>query len=253
MAILNVIFKMLPCKECFECQLTLVDDYSKRMGCASYLSLQCKSCTWTEVFYTSEKVGHYFQVNRRMVYAMRSVGCGLSAMQRFFCSTMNMPPPIGTKPYASHTKTILRPAKDVAESTSNDAAKEIHDLSNQETDEEGIVKAAISCDGTWQRRGFSSLHGRVLDVGPLSKFCNKCKQYMKVVKIRWKVHCGKQNMHLVVNQTTVDLHWPWNQEEPREFLIAQSALTVFNIMNFTEMVIVKVLVQRPTKMSMVWL
>lgn len=184
MAILSIMFKMLPCKECFDCELTLVDDITQRMGYASCLALQCKTCGWTETFYTSERVGHYFQVNRRMVYAMRSIGCGLSAMKRF-CTTMNMPPPVGTKPYARHTKAILRAAKDVAEMSTNDAAKEIHNSKTQNAKE--IVKTAVSCDGTWQRRGFSSLHGcvtaismetgKVLDVEPLSKVCQQCKKH----------------------------------------------------------------------------
>ena len=49
------------------------------------------------------------------------------------------------------------------------------------------MKAAASYDGTWQRRGFSSLHGcvaaismengKVLDVEPLSKVCKVCKKH----------------------------------------------------------------------------
>ena len=37
-----------------------------------------------------------------------------------------MPPLVGQKPYASHTKAILRALKDVAEQTTKDAAAEIH-------------------------------------------------------------------------------------------------------------------------------
>ena len=184
MAILHNIFKMLPCKNCLEFELTLVNDITQRMGCASCYSLQCNNCRWTETFYTSGQVGHFFEVNRRIVYAMRSIGCGLTAIKRF-CTTMNMPPPLGTKPFARHTKAILRAVKDVAESSINDAAKEIHNSKSQDDDE--IVKTAISCDGTWQRRGFSSLHGcvtaismetgKILDIEPLSKVCHPCKKH----------------------------------------------------------------------------
>jgi hypothetical protein len=61
-----------------------------------------------------------FYINRRMVYAMRSIDCGQSSMSRF-CSTMNMPPPVGSQPFREHTKAILRAAKDVAEQTIKDA------------------------------------------------------------------------------------------------------------------------------------
>ena len=52
-----------------------------------------------------------------MVYAMRSIGCGQSAMSQF-CSTMNMPPPVSLKPFMGHTKALLQAAKDVAEQIS---------------------------------------------------------------------------------------------------------------------------------------
>ena len=140
MEILGSVFNKLPCQECLTCELSLTEDHSKRMGSASCLSLLCKRCGWSQVFYTSEKTGHYFAVNRRMVYGMRSVGCGQSAMSRF-CSIMNMPPPVGTKPYGWHTKAILRAAKDVANSSLKDAASEIHQLYKKKDEE--VVKTGV--------------------------------------------------------------------------------------------------------------
>ena len=116
---------------------------------------------------------------------MRLIGCGLSAMERF-CSTMNMPPPVNPKAFEHHNKAILRAVKDVAEETMNDAAQEIHNKSS-EVDEQEVLKTSVSCDGTWQKRGFSSLPGcvtvismetgKVLDIEPLSKVCNQCKKH----------------------------------------------------------------------------
>ena len=79
-------------------------------------------------------------------------------MKRFSC-TMNMPPPVRTKPYSKHAKTILRAAKDVAERTTKDAAQEIFTSKIQNGEE--IAKTAVSCDAIWQRWGFSSIHGCV--------------------------------------------------------------------------------------------
>jgi hypothetical protein len=42
--ILGTIFKLLPCKECHECQLMLIEDDSQCMGCTSCLSVWCSSC-----------------------------------------------------------------------------------------------------------------------------------------------------------------------------------------------------------------
>ena len=174
-------FKFMPCKECLECKLELVEDDTKRMGSASCLSLHCSSCGHNEEFYTSKKVGHCFEVNRRMVYAMRSIGCGLSGMKKF-CSTMDMPQPVNPKAFSYHTKATLRATKDVAEST----IKELHNLKKDEVDQSGVLKTAISCGATWQRRGFSSLNGcvtaismeisKVLDMETLTKVCHTCRK-----------------------------------------------------------------------------
>ena len=72
---------------------------------------------------------------------------------------MNMPPPVRTKPYSKHTKTILRAAKDVAKKTTKDAAQEI--LTSKILNGEEIAKTAVSCDVIWQRQGFSPIHGCV--------------------------------------------------------------------------------------------
>lgn len=42
MSILSGIFELLPCKECKECNLELLEDSGKRKGCASYLHLVCQ-------------------------------------------------------------------------------------------------------------------------------------------------------------------------------------------------------------------
>ena len=66
--VLGTIFKLLPCKECHECHLKLIEDDSHCIGCASCLSVWCSSCGCSEVFYTSEKLDRCFEINRRMTY-----------------------------------------------------------------------------------------------------------------------------------------------------------------------------------------
>ena len=60
--------------------------------------------------------------------------------------------------------------------------KFIHSGSQSDT-----VKCAVSCDGTWQKRGFSSLNGcvsvitmetgKINDVEPMTKICWECKRH----------------------------------------------------------------------------
>ena len=60
----------------------------------------------------------------------------------------------------------------------NDAATEV-----KSENPDAVTKCGVSCDGTWQRRGYSSLHGCIttlsidtgncLDVEVLTKVCQR--------------------------------------------------------------------------------
>ena len=152
MAILSSIFKNLPCKECLECCLILQEMNGKRKGCASCLRLLCCSCGWSIQFSTSKQISKFFEVNRRLVYSMRSIGCGHAAAKRF-CGLMNMPPPPRPTPYSRHNIALLKAVKEVSLETMTDAATEIHTKDGESIND--IVQCGISCDGTWQRRGIS--------------------------------------------------------------------------------------------------
>ena len=54
-----------------------------------------------------------------------------------------------------------------------------------------IVNTAIPCDGSWQRRGYSSINGvvtiittdsaKILDCEPMSRYCKGCYLHSKLV------------------------------------------------------------------------
>ncbi|GFU97297.1 uncharacterized protein TNCV_3889121 [Trichonephila clavipes] len=106
---------------------------------------------------------------------MRSIGKGAEA-GRMFCGVMNLPqPPTRFSPYG---KRILNAAKLVYEDSIQNAAKEAI------CENEGNKNVAVAVDGTWQKRGYTSLNGvvtvtsidtdKVIDVDILSKYC-ACK------------------------------------------------------------------------------
>jgi hypothetical protein len=87
--LLNELFQQMPCKFCGECSLNLEDDArkstvnrrrppsinrGKKKGCASHFRLHCGKCSCVYTFFTSKKVKHFFDVNRRFVYTIRSTG-----------------------------------------------------------------------------------------------------------------------------------------------------------------------------------
>ena len=117
------------------------------------------------------------------MYGNRSIGQGASSAKRF-CGVMNMPPTPKPNAYQRHNKVLTTAAKKVAEETVYSPAREIHELSH---DVNEITKCGVSCDGTWQRRGHSSMNGCVtvlsmetskcLDVEVLSKVCQGCRRH----------------------------------------------------------------------------
>ena len=182
--ILSNVLKQVACQNCGESCLYLEEDCKRRQGCSSFLSLVCSSCDWKHCFYTSKKTKKGFEVNKRLVYGMRLIGQGRTSAQRF-CGIMNMPPPPKPNAYSKNTKAILEAAKTVAEKCMNDASDEVHALKG--SNDEGISQCGVSCDGTWQRRGHSSMNGCVttlsidtgkcLDVAVLSKVCRGCQRH----------------------------------------------------------------------------
>ena len=178
------VFSCLACPECFQLCISLEEINRKIYGGASFLKLSCGNCTWEHVFYTSKKAGRAFEVNRRFVYAMRAVGKGRSAAVKF-CGLMNLPMPLHGNSYKSQEIALNAAAKKVANETMAEAASEIHSIAGQND----VVETGISADGTWQKRGYSSLHGvstvismdtgKVLDTEVLTQYCKSCSLHEK--------------------------------------------------------------------------
>lgn len=96
-----------------------------------------------------------------------------------------MPPPPRARAYQKNARTIANNVRVVAKDDRSGAAKEIRDA--QHANEDDVVNCGVSCDGTWQKRGYSSQNGcviimsidtgKVLDVEPLTKVCKQCQLY----------------------------------------------------------------------------
>ena len=129
------------------------------------------------------------------MYSMRSIGRRHSGAKKFF-SLMNMPPPPSVRAYQKNARTIARHAKVIAKDGMSSAAKEIRDA--QHAREDDLVNCGVSCDGTWQKRGYSSQNGcvivmsidtgKVLDAEPLTKVCKKCQLHSHLDKDSEEYH-----------------------------------------------------------------
>ena len=126
---------------------------------ASFLGVRCIACNFSFGNYTSRAVadsGHKgmqtFDVNIRSVYAMRRCGVGHSGLEKC-CGIMNLPPPVESKSYAALSNKISVAAQKVATCSMIEAATILKQTVG--------LDIGVSVDGTWQKRGFSSLNGVV--------------------------------------------------------------------------------------------
>ena len=134
----------------------------KKKGLARQLQLKCTICLFTKTFFTSKsldlpsknKGGQKFRdINIRAVYACRQVGMGHENLKKL-CCYLNMPAPMLPPNYKNISDKLKDSAKQVAERSMSAAASKLR---------AGAPSAdvGVSVDGTWQRKGFTSMNGVV--------------------------------------------------------------------------------------------
>ncbi|GFX73789.1 uncharacterized protein TNCV_4291051 [Trichonephila clavipes] len=175
--ILAFVFKNeVHCKMC-NSGLDMQVFFKGKSGLAITFVLKCFACPYRVEFSSSNfhEETQIATINTRFVYAMRSIAKGAEA-GRMFCGVMNLPqPPTRFSPYG---KRILNAAKLAYDNSIQNATKKAI------CENEGNKNIAVAVDGTWQKRGYTSLNGivtvtsidtgKVIDVDILSKYC-ACK------------------------------------------------------------------------------
>ena len=139
---------------------------------------------------------------------------------------MNMPSAMASKAYDDIVKTLSDSCEKIAEKLMNDAATEIHDLSKSS---DSVVDTNISLDGSWQKRGYSSLNGyvaalsmesgKVLDIEVMSWFCNHV-MLIKILKklILYHLRLSKHIIIAALQIINVQLQ-TWRLLEQKEYLL----------------------------------
>ena len=164
---------------------TLVAKETKRAGLASVISITC--CTdgcdlYLEHPLVPQSNPYFYECNRRSVSAARTIGRGHSGLQRF-CGMMDLPPPVTKAAFQRHQRKLYTAAKTAAEDSTQKAVKKVKDFNPQEEQDQLIT--AVTFDGTWMKRGFTSFHGvftcidwnvgPVLDLHVSTKYCQSCR------------------------------------------------------------------------------
>ncbi|GFW19817.1 uncharacterized protein TNCV_3561201 [Trichonephila clavipes] len=172
-------FSQLCCPKCFAEKVELFED--SRYGLCSHFTLKCKCCDFFCICFI-KKVVNAPVINTRLVYGMRQIGKGFAGAIKL-CSTLNLPRLTKTA-YKNQEAKLLKVVQEVAEESMIKAATEI--VEKQQNLSSDIVKCGISVDGTWQRRGYTSVNGcvaavsvdtgKVLDIEVMSSYCPTCKR-----------------------------------------------------------------------------
>ena len=96
-----------------------------------------------------------YQVNRRAVFGMRLIGCGYKALCHL-SSALDMPLPMSKSTFHKHQAAVSTAVTEVGKASMKRAASTVLEHRRDEA-VPGDVPATT--DGTWMRRGYSSLYG----------------------------------------------------------------------------------------------
>lgn len=178
MQILISVLTVLCCPQCLLPELILAED--SKFGFCSNMTLSCKNCSFSKGFATTQKIKNVNKINRLFVLGMRLIGKGFSAAKKF-CAIISLPC-ISKSSYRQQEKQLHKSALICAKQNMIAAANEIKKLKNIAG--EKLTGCGVSVDGTWQRRGYSSLNGcvsvlsvdtgKILDVEIMSQYCRIC-------------------------------------------------------------------------------
>ncbi|GFU43598.1 uncharacterized protein TNCV_3728391 [Trichonephila clavipes] len=168
---------------CVKCKKQGIDIKFGRQiqGLATELLICCEFCGLIQPLLNTrftntvvnKKDTKVYEVNTRLAYAMRSVGKG-EAATKVFCGVMNLPPP--PKRFYESLHALNNATEKVAKVSMALAAAETLSFNN------GNPNVPVAIDGTWQKRGHTSLNGvvtavsvdtgKIIDAEILSRKCS---------------------------------------------------------------------------------
>lgn len=146
--------------------------------------INCENCERT-VINSCPLIDHAYEINRRIIFAMRLLGIGLHELIKF-CAVLDLPQPVFHSFYDSLVKSLSIATAAVRETSIKNAAIEEKRITVENGQTNGIT---VSGDGSWRKRGFSSLFGlvtligwctsKVVDVQIKSKYRKMCEYWSK--------------------------------------------------------------------------
>ena len=120
---------------------------------------------------------------------MKEVGLGREGMSKF-CDVFNMPPPSNAKSWALHNRSITKVGETVLREHLVQAGRRVRQFwcnEDPSLDADSTIDVAVTIDGTWAKRGFTSNFGvvpamsvdtgEIIDIAVMSKYCDECANW----------------------------------------------------------------------------
>jgi len=159
--VLNTISTLVQCKTCGG-DVHFTESSTRGLG---FKVVNCGNCAQKSIN-SCPLINNAYEINRRMIFAMRLIGVGLNGIIKF-CAFMDLPRPIFQSFYDRVLRSLVVATSAVREISCKKAAVQEKNMSIEKGEIEGVT---VSGDGSWRKRGFSSLYGIVSLIGTLVKY-----------------------------------------------------------------------------------
>lgn len=170
------------CLVCKSCHSEVKFSRIFQSGIAFKLSIQC-TCE-TRKICSSPQVKNAYEINRRLMFAFRVLGLGQNSLD-VFCSIMDISHSFSLNIYYSFLSNVLTATKSLFEVLQKKATKE--EIEENTKAGNNPLHLTVSGDGSWRKRGFSSLFGittligkftnKIIDLVIKSSFCQSCANW----------------------------------------------------------------------------
>ncbi|KYM94754.1 hypothetical protein ALC62_14605 [Cyphomyrmex costatus] len=177
-AVFSAISELVVCKKCGS---NIKFNEACNRGLGFKIVVVCDKCEPSFINASPLINNHAYDINRRIIFAMRLLGIGLNGITKF-CAFMDLPHPIFQSFYDTVVGAISVATTAVCEKSIKKAVAEEKKISLEQGQTTGLT---VSGDGSWRKRGFSSLFGiaaligwhtgKILDVLVKSKYCKACE------------------------------------------------------------------------------
>ena len=139
---------------------TLEEDLATRRGLVSKLVIRCTNAACGKEVVLSDPYSQEAKsLNARSVLGMRAIGRGRASLESF-CGLMDMLPPVSGPSYCDHNQHLARVSLECCFENMLAASAHLHQLHS--ADPRALIDVAVTCDGTWSKRGFTATHGVIV-------------------------------------------------------------------------------------------